>query len=293
MSLVNRLDQPLKARLVENGERLARGWLQAVPSYPLLRMSDEEVAYAVRRTVLFDPCAQGRWGAPTCRCGVSGVGLHHLVCGLLHANRTRRHTSIVETLARELRGVSDDVRKEHTFGGLRHDVYYVRYEDGGLQTYMLDVSVVTTDYAGLGRVWPTPTEVGEKIKTDYAARVLRCARQGASPPRRPHPDVEFARAMRSLARERTCGVAIRERERRKAEGFAAAFNAPVCEDGSKPPVFKPFVLTAGGGVSKEAAGVLKLLRGAGDIKEGQAVAALFSMILVKAAARMGARAGRT
>ena len=89
-----------------------------------------------------------------------------------------------------------------------------------------------------------------------------------------------------MAREATVGAVIHERERFKVNDFTARFQRNLDDDGEPEPEFKPFVLTAGGGISTDALKLLKAVAGAGDVQAKRTVSARFGMILLKAAARM-------
>ena len=271
----------LRARFVENGERFARGWLHAVPSFPLLRLTDTQVQYAVRRTLLQQPQDAGRWALDTCACGRSGSDLHHLACSLNQHVRTFRHTEILRTLAKELRNISDDVRQEHPLGGMRHDILYLLRGDGGVRPHLIDVSIATVRYAEQ-RTWPSQSEVSEAVEADYQKQVAQCQKRGALAPRRKHRAIETARALWRLARGATVESAIHACEQRKLADYQHRFQR---DPGDSEPNYQPFVLTAGGGVSRSSAKLLKMLSGK-DIQSGQQMAAKFGVTLLKAAARM-------
>eukprot|EP00300_Choanocystis_sp_HF-7_P021042 c20726_g4_i2.p1 GENE.c20726_g4_i2~~c20726_g4_i2.p1 ORF type:complete len:113 (-),score=9.52 c20726_g4_i2:271-609(-) len=100
---------------------------------------------------------------------------------------------------------------------------------------------------------------------------------------RPHASIEQGRALRRMGRELCVGPAIDGREKAKYAHFRDNFVNP---EGETEPNFRPFVLTAGGGVSKHTRDVLRTIAGKEDVRAKQLLACKFSVILLKWAVRM-------
>ena len=98
--------------LVEGAEPFANSWLRAIPAYPGLTLTDQQLKYGTRRILLQNLCENKPASQTYSRCGRGWTDLHHLVCGHNRGLRTFRHNALRDNLARELRKVINVVRKE-------------------------------------------------------------------------------------------------------------------------------------------------------------------------------------
>ena len=109
------LSENEKARFVENGGPLARGWLRSFPVDKSIALKDSETQYALRRMLLSEfrelvfpsgVCLNGvKCKAKGERGGDGDHPTHHLKCLVNQDLWNNRHTSVKATLAAFIRRV--------------------------------------------------------------------------------------------------------------------------------------------------------------------------------------------
>ena len=107
-----------------------------------MNMSDEEVRYAIRRTVLCGRASERAGGSGRCMrtsmCG-QDTPSHHLCCRANGYIRTHRHTSVVWTLHDRLKEVSSGpVEREVVMGSSRMDLV----ANVGDEMWNIDIGIV-------------------------------------------------------------------------------------------------------------------------------------------------------
>ena len=202
-----------KARFVENGGPLARGWLRSFPVDKSIALKDSETQYALRRMLLSEfrelvfpsgVCLNG------VKCKAKGEGggdgdhpMHHLKCLVNQDLWNNRHTSVKATLAAFIRRVGGSCEVEGVVEGQfgkRMDL--VASVPGYSDKVNIDVTVVALPWKS-GMAWPT----AELTNTEVVRR------RGAWMPtplffwedfseESKHPTSEFVSAFRSLAMDK-------------------------------------------------------------------------------------------
>ena len=290
--LYQRLRPQPRARLLENSAPLSRAWTLVVPSYKLVQLSDAEVRYALKRTLLFDSFEPPPPSRTCPECGAVWWVLHHLNCPHTNRKRVTRHNALVQALKAALHRVRQTLTEQH-LGGLTHDLTTT----DPVSNKRLHIDVGITSLFGSNRPlprWPTEDEIdtalentaGNMEEPDFFWEDYRTVQV--------HPTVLRCRTLRSLATKASLGVAIRHMETDKTSKYTASF---VPTDDPSNHEFQPFVLTAGGGMSRSARAMFS--RFMYHLNDSIAVRTdfrrwffgRFSVILIRGGASMSAQLG--
>ena len=251
-ALFNSLELEDRRRLVEASMPLARAWLHSLPTSNPTTLRDVEVRYALHRTLLFTLHAEPN-SAVCSKCNSRHDALHHLSCSSTKSIRTNRHNTVRRALAQALRQTTGTVQEERTEGGLRHDILL---SDGELGKKFVDVGITTTSATPVGPIsWPSAEEVVEAL-----------AAEKRQPPQEPdlfwethrsephHRDSDSIRVFRKLCGDKLVHTRLAHMCTVKRNHFQQGYTqAP----GTPNSTFIPFVLSAAGGVSKEATELLR------------------------------------
>ena len=242
-SIFDELEHPDQLRLLEGTTTLARAWLQVVPGDPQLKLSNRQMRYALRRTLLLPSLHANPDNGLCPKCAAPLTPMHHLCCHYTSGIRTTRHSALRKAIASAFRKVLPSKEEQLEFG-LRHDIISTHPEEG--DRVYVDVGVCSLESSRWEcQPWPTAEMVEEEVERELA--------EGTTEPlffwedhseETPHPDVVKARVFRRMAVGASVGACMGAMSARKTIDFYRA--APA---GS---AFVPLVLTAGGGISAEA-----------------------------------------
>ena len=237
----------IRIRLLENSAPLARSWLHLHPVCRLTELSDAEVAFALRRT-LIKPLTDL---PPNDNCRLCFEALspsHHLTCTGTSILRTWRHNSIRSLVASSLDKLGR-VTQEVVHGAIRHDILIT---DGDLGRLSIDIGVCHAPTPSDAFNWPTDQQVQQAI----------LERESAPRSSRPHlffwedrtdepshPRAIEIRTFRHLSFQSALIPTLHQMETVKTNHFAANHD-PHGPHAARS--FLPFILSSGGCINQKA-----------------------------------------
>ena len=133
-------------------------------------------------------------------------------------------------------------------GSLRHDLATLDHASGA--QLFIDVGITSMGSVGWNaQPWPSASQVEAEVERNRADPAVPDFFWEDHRNEHVHPDVERARAFRSLCTQRSVGACIRFMEHHKERHFQDNFQF---DQVAGPVRFVPFVLTAGGGLGSLA-----------------------------------------
>jgi hypothetical protein len=177
-TLFKALTRERRVMLVENGEQVARGWLQFCPTDKRLQLSDAEVRFGIRKILLRRVKPKNSSGRCAV-CGKTDAETHYLVCEGLRKELRVRHDQVRSALARFIRDIVDsvvfDVREEVADGQKVHDIVL----SGNGKEVVLDVGVTSVfrsshpkfNWAYLESICPLPRLSGASVNSAAGERL--------------------------------------------------------------------------------------------------------------------------
>jgi hypothetical protein len=237
----------VRARLLENTGALARGWMGAMPFPGTTMLSDPQVRYALRRTLLspFREIVSPDGVCPRCN-GCPDHPTHHLACRTTGPLRTLRHTAIKDILVSKVRDTGKDARPEAVVGhflsngiqvSVRNDITAILND----RIENIDVGIVSIPTPPPHIPLPTPAELASP-PTDQPAPNLHPALQWDEEEiNGVHPQVKLIRKFRQILTDRIIYPVIRDAEKRKRDHYAKVDQSVY-----------PFIISANGTLSSSS-----------------------------------------
>ena len=223
-----------QTRFIENQSILRRKWIDCLPISPANTLSDEEVRYGLRESLLSDfPEAVSPTGQCTHCNNQPDAPNHHLSCKQTGALRTTRHTAINACFEKYMKEIVGEKAVEHRpYAGMSSAGESLFGDTGatigGVRTNY-DYVVTAVDYDRRFSE-PSAEEIDKEIEIDKLSGTRNMDRflfWEDHSDEVPHPDTVRARKFRQIVFQKTIGKDLAEADRRKRAHYGDLMVVPI------------------------------------------------------------------